>query len=408
MEESEDGKKQIQLYMSLNAIRVFGVALFAATNILFLMERGLNLYEVSLVVLAASIISFCFEIPTGAIADIYGRKLSFVYSCFIVSFGFMIYAISNSFFALAIASTIVAIGYTLESGALTAWLVDSLNYYSDLDSEQNSKLLKVVLIKDTIIRTTTGVLGIICGVFITNINITLPWILASIITAITGILALFLMKEDYFQRKKFFFSEIIVTAEQTIRTSVRYIKRSDVIKFLFLLGFVQSFTIQSSINHWQPYFSQLFQRDITLGYLRSVMLLAATSGITLSHFISEERNKKKILILLQVLIGFSIFLSGLISYLPIAIVVFLSISLATGVFGIVENVYINDNIPPDKRATILSFKSMPHSLGAGAGLIFSGFIAEQYSISITWMISGLMLIFFTLLLKKFSKEKATK
>ena len=404
MKQSKNGENTIKIYVLLNAIRVFGVALFAATNIIFLLERGLNLYEVNLVAFAAIIVTLCFEIPTGAIADVYGRKISFVYSCFIVSFGLILYTTSSSLFIFAIASSIVAIGYTLESGAFTAWLVDSLEYHSCSASLQN------VLIKDMQVRAVTGILGIICGAFIADINIAIPWILASIITAITGILAIFLMKEKYFKQQTLSFSKNISKVKWTIKASIHCIKKSNVVKFLFLLGIIQAFSVQSSANHWQPYFSQLFESDITLGYLRSGMLIATIFGATLSsHMFKKKTNKNKILILLQIIIGLGIFLSGSIVYLPIIIIVFLLISFTAGMFEIIRTVYINENIPSQERATILSFMSMAYSLGAGAGLIFSGYIAEQSSISFTWIITGLILIFFTLLfLKKDNRVGAIK
>ena len=100
-------------------------------------------------------------------------------------------------------------------------------------------------------------------------------------------------------------------------------------------------------------------------------------------------------------------MSGFIAFLPIILFAFILISFTRGVFGIIEEVYLHDNIPSEERATIISFISMVHSAGSGVGLLFSGYIAEQYSISVAWMISGLILIFLTLLfINNGSKEKS--
>ncbi|NOQ68377.1 hypothetical protein GQ568_02970 [Patescibacteria group bacterium] len=53
--------------------------------------------------------------------------------------------------------------------------------------------------------------------------------------------------------------------------------------------------------------------------------------------------------------------------------------------------------------------AMAYSVGAGLGLIFSGLVAKEISISVAWMLSGLVLVLFTLLFTKNnnnSKEKA--
>ena len=284
MEKLENGKNVIKLYIFLNAIRAFGVSLFAATDVIFLIEHGLNLFEINLVAFMAVIIVFCFELPTGAIADVYGRKISFVYSCFIVSFGFLVYAISDTLLVFAIASSIVAIGYTLESGAFSAWLVDNLKHY------KCSNLLTNALIRDYQIRTVVAIIGILCGSFIANINTTLPWAFASLITAITGIMAFFLMKEEYFKKQKLSFSKNIMAVKKTIKTSINCIKKSNIVKFLFLLGLTQSFALQASAHQWQPNFSQQLESETEIGYLRAAMLIATITGISLSSRIFKKKE----------------------------------------------------------------------------------------------------------------------
>ena len=89
--ESVEAKKIIRLYMVLNAIESLASSLVVATCVMFFIERGLNLFEVNIVILVGVVVVFIFEIPTGAIADIFGRKISCICGYFMAAFGFFVY-----------------------------------------------------------------------------------------------------------------------------------------------------------------------------------------------------------------------------------------------------------------------------------------------------------------------------
>lgn len=78
-------KKQI---LRLYLLEIFGS--FSLTDgiwIIFLIQRGFSLVEVGLAETVFHIASFLFEIPSGAIADLFGRKKAMIasYLCMILS-----------------------------------------------------------------------------------------------------------------------------------------------------------------------------------------------------------------------------------------------------------------------------------------------------------------------------------
>src|ERR1019366_4447354 len=107
-------------YLMLRAISAFGASLLSATYVTFLISKGLNLLEVNLVNFVFFATLFVFEIPTGAFADVFGRKLSFILSCFLFSLGMFLYAIATSFWGFALAEGVAAVGATFASGAFQA------------------------------------------------------------------------------------------------------------------------------------------------------------------------------------------------------------------------------------------------------------------------------------------------
>ena len=67
-----------------------------------------------------------FEVPTGAVADRFGRKTSMFLAGIVGFIGLMVYVLYPSFWIFALGETILGLSATLMSGADQALLYDSL------------------------------------------------------------------------------------------------------------------------------------------------------------------------------------------------------------------------------------------------------------------------------------------
>ncbi len=67
-------------YVGFSALLNAAIALHSTVYTLYLISKGLNLFEVNLVNVVFYVTLSLFEIPTGAYADIFGRKSSLVLS----------------------------------------------------------------------------------------------------------------------------------------------------------------------------------------------------------------------------------------------------------------------------------------------------------------------------------------
>ena len=66
---------------------------------LFLLSRGLDFFQINVVLAVYLIAAFVFEVPTGAVADLVGRKRSFLLSCVVRTVAFGLYASAHTFAA---------------------------------------------------------------------------------------------------------------------------------------------------------------------------------------------------------------------------------------------------------------------------------------------------------------------
>ncbi len=388
-------KHTIGLYLFLTLVKGLGISFISATYVMFLISRGLNLFEISLVNFVFFTTLFFCEIPTGAIADNIGRKASFVISCFLLSVSMFIYAVMHSFWGFAFAEVVAAVGITFSSGAFQAWLVDKLK------SENYKGSLGAVFAKEQQITNLAGIIGAFCGAYLADKNILFPWIAGGLSLLLAGFLAMVFMREEYFVPQKLSFKEGISTMKKTALLSFQYSRKNKAFKFIALMGFFHYFAIQAPNMQWQPFFSQFLSSKTSLGAIFGAISVSLILGSAFSssflRILGSERNA---LIVSQVIVGAGVFATVLFACFPFALGIFLVHEFARGLFRPIKDLYLNENIPSKERATLISFESMFRHIGGMKGLLFCGFVAEYVSISAAWMFSGGVLLVSALYLMK--------
>src|SRR3989338_7909663 len=94
--------------------------------VLFMLSNNLSMTQVMVLEALFIIVVLLLEIPSGAFADLFGRKLSLALSMVAASISFIIFGLGTSFWTFLLAQVIIAFGWALTSGADSALLYDSL------------------------------------------------------------------------------------------------------------------------------------------------------------------------------------------------------------------------------------------------------------------------------------------
>lgn len=94
--------------------------------VLFYTTNGLDKYQIYLLQAGYSLTVALFEIPSGYLADIIGRKMSLIWGSLLGTVGFMVLSLSYTFEGFLTAEIILGIGGSFISGADSALLYDSL------------------------------------------------------------------------------------------------------------------------------------------------------------------------------------------------------------------------------------------------------------------------------------------
>lgn len=352
---------------------------------LFLLGLGLDLFQMN-VVLAIYLTSvFLFEVPTGAVADVFGRKVSFLLSCAVRACAFALYARAESFADCVVAEVLDALGSTLATGALDAWAIDGMRAEGG-----RTPTHRFFARAQTLSRVVMVVGGVASG-YLAMISFRLNWSVAAVGFVATGMLAAILMQETPRTR-----STSTTTSEaywETVRVGVAIVGASRELKLLCVLSFALVFATVPTHMTWPARLREIAGEEVwILGWVWAFINLTAILGSSvLPHLLARYRRE-------YVLAFSAVWRGGMLLVAALATsfgpVVF-GVLLQEAAYGLSEPIFlswINERIGPEQRATIISVRSMFVTLGGALGLICLGLVARGHGIPAAWTISALVLL----------------
>src|SRR3990167_2736210 len=99
-------------------------------NTLFLLSAGLSNLQAFTANAFFTVGQVVFELPTGIIADSWGRRISYLLGALTLTLSTLLYVlfwyITVPFWMWGLVSIFIGLGFTFFSGAMEAWLTDAL------------------------------------------------------------------------------------------------------------------------------------------------------------------------------------------------------------------------------------------------------------------------------------------
>ncbi|PKP61872.1 hypothetical protein CVT91_01595 [Candidatus Atribacteria bacterium HGW-Atribacteria-1] len=382
-------KGVVRIYFSFLILRSFSTSLIAPIAVLFFLYRKLDILQIAVIQLIYMISIFLGEIPTGAFADILGRRVSIALSlcCSFIYFIIHVPQLNPKIFFPA--EILSGLAFVFLSGALSAWLVDNLKYHGYKGK------LEEVFSRAKIIDSTTRMIGVLVGSYIGSYNLSYPWLVGSIGIFLTLWLIIPRMEELYFTKKKLGVKEGIENIVKTSKVSINYGIKHRKVFLLFIASMLLFFFCWAPNMYWQPRFLSLLggEKIWVMGYVNVCMYLAIIGGAQLSVFLVKKFKSRFLILIFTVLItSFGIIIAAYSANFFIALFFFLFYEIGLGVRDPVYMSLLHENIPSKERATIISFGSVLNSAGGGIGILILGLIAKNFSISRSWFIAALVLM----------------
>lgn len=318
---------------------------------LYLAYRGMSLVEIGLLESIFHITSLLMEVPTGAVADRYGRRTSRVLGRGVALVSTLLMLSATDFLTIAAAFVLSAISYNLESGAGDALVYDSL-----LQGDKEQDYLKVKGRSELFYQTARG-FGLLVGGAVAQTSYELAYLVTAGFHG-AALLQALRFEEPRVGREH---RDAAETAGflKGLKGSVSALRRAPhlLAYMLFIEVFSTFYTTQ--YFYFQNFLKSLGHRE---GFIGLVLAAAAALGVwgsNSAHRVELTLGRRFVVSRIPLV---CLLLFGSVAFLPYEPVWFLLVSFLEGLLFVLFSGYINQLIPSEHRATLLSFESMLFSL----------------------------------------------
>jgi MFS family permease len=382
--------KQVQrTYLLLTLLSTLAASLIWGVNTLFLLDAGLSnagAFTANAFFTAGEVL---FEVPTGVVADVWGRRASYLLGAATLLVSTLLYLlmwrIHAPLWGWAIASVIIGLGFTFFSGATEAWLVDALafrGFDGDLES---------VFAKGQAVSGAAMLVGSVAGGFLAQLtNLGVPYAVRSLLLGLTLVVAFVSMKDLGFtpERGKRPMEEI----RYVLRASLDDGWRNPPVRWLMLSAPFTAGVGVYAFYALQPYLLELYGNKNAFGVAGLAAAVIAGTGILggLSVPLIRRVFKKRthVLVLSTVASVLCLAVFGWTSSFWVAFAALVIWGMAFSASTPIRQAYLNGLVPSARRATVLSFDNMVGSTGGVVAQPALGRLADVSGYAASYAVSA--------------------
>jgi MFS family permease len=346
---------------------------------LFWEERGMTIQLVVYTEIIYAMTVVILEIPTGIIADKWGRKRMIILDALFGCMEFIILIYANEFWHFAIVVILSGIGHSASSGSINALLFDSLKEFGN--ESQFEKILGRVNIFDY----TAIIIASISGSLLSDrYNFEVNYWLSLIGMSISLIFS-FLLVEPLLSKSL----DENISIIKYIKISIKFFSEKKTLGLVLFFGMLTGATINYIDEFWQIYIRDLGVSVIYFGVFSVLLMIIRFPGSILAYKVKKYLSYQTIIKL--VLIIYSI---GLIYIYVVrnyySLIVILVLCLLSGIIEPIVTGYLHKQIDSTMRATIDSFQSLGLMLLIGIIGVGFGYISSNFDIFSGYGFSGLI------------------
>jgi MFS family permease len=367
-------RKVRRTYLTLLLFNTLAASLIWGINTLFLLDAGLNNTEAFAANAFFTFGFMIFEIPTGVVADLRGRRVSYLLGVITLGISTLLYLFmwykSVSFWGWALSSMLLGLGFTFFSGAMEAWLVDALTHSGAKEH------LESVLANGEIVEGAAMLTGSIAGgIAAQATNLGVPYVVRSALLLLNFAAAFFLMKDLGFRPADE--KNPIKEIKTIVAGSIRHGLRKPPVRWIMLAApFTGGVTIYA-FYAMQPYLLELWGNEkaySVAGLAAAIVAGAQIAGGLLVPYIGKVFHRRtSVLLICEVISVIVLLVVGLVPNFWVAVTLLILWGLMFSAMTPVRQTYLNGLIPTEQRATVLSFDSL---FGSSGGVVFQPLLGK--------------------------------
>jgi MFS family permease len=379
----------LKTYVALTLLSTFASSFIWGINTLFLLDAGLGITQAFAANAFFTAGQVLFEIPTGIVADTLGRRASYLLGSATLFVSTLLYLLmwqtSGPFWAWAVASMLLGLGFTFFSGATEAWLVDGLK------AAKYKGTLESVLAKGAIASGVAMLTGTLAGGVIAQFtNLGVPYILRALMLLLTFLIAFGFMRDEGFtpRRSSSFLNEM----RSIFKSSLKYGIGNPPVRWLMLsapfAGGIGIFAFYAM----QPYLLKLYggpESYAIAGIAAAIVAGAQIIGGLIVPYAGKIFHRRTTLLLVgSASSAVALALMGIVPIFWVVLVLLTVWSIVFAATGPIRQSYINGLIPSEQRATVLSSDNL---LSSSGGVVFQpalGKVADVWGYPASYIVSA--------------------
>jgi MFS family permease len=351
-------------YLLLLLGNTLAASLIWGINTIFLLDAGLSNLEAFAANAFFTAGMVLFEVPTGIVADTVGRRASYLLGTVTLAGSTLLYVllwrIEAAFWAWAVVSVLIGLGFTFFSGAVEAWLVDALTatgFTGELES---------VFARGQIVGGAAMLTGSVAGGFIARqMSLGTPFVLRAIVLAAMFAVASVLMHDIGFTPDKS--GSPLAEMRKIASASIDYGWRVPAVKWLMVQALLTGGVGIYAFYALQPYLLDLYGDPHA--YQVAGLVAAIVAGAQILGGLAASRIRRlfgrrtSALLCTAALSAGTLAAVGIVRNFWGVIGLIVLWGLLFAAAQPIRQTYLNAMIPSRQRATILSFDSMMSSTG---------------------------------------------
>lgn len=401
---NHEARRIVRVYLAITALFTLAASLIWGVNTLFLLGAGLSLFQVMVVNAAFSAGQLVFEVPTGVVADTIGRRASYLLGIFALSAGTLAYVASERFgwgmAGFVTASVMLGFGFTCQTGAVDAWLVDALDHVRDAVPRET------VFARGGMVTGVAMLVGTLAGGFLGQVDLAVPYYVRSAVLVAAFLLAAVMMRDIGFVPRVLRASRFAEETRTIARAGIRYGWREPVVRPLLFASLLHGTFMLFFFYSTQPYALELLGRPDLVwvaGALAALYGIAGVGGnlcvgpLMRTRFGRDSARLLGVGAVVEALAIAGIAASGWLAPAGGSTRAFATFVVLFGLFGLfngvtmpVRQAYINRWIPTEQRATVLSLDAFFADAGGGAGQPAFGWLATVGSIPGAYLVGAVL------------------
>lgn len=405
---NESARRHIRVFQIHQFLDRFAMGLTVAVVALALTDRGMDLFQISLLFGVYSLTTMAMELPFGGLADSIGRKPVFLTAVVASLISLVLFLSTSDFHVLALSFAFIGFGRALRSGTLDAWFVETFTATApDVDVQPAlAKAQWASAVGLAIGAILGGLLPDILGEVAKSLGFSIYDV--SYVASFGVMLGVFVFTMLAIVEKPCPMNVMALmhgfaNVPTVIKdASLLALKHPALSMLLAALAFFLMATNPVEViwpTHAKPMLDEGYANTV-IGIVTATYFFSIAFGASLSPHISrifKRRHAMTLAATFACLAGVQIALALQGSIIGF-VTVFVLYSVILGVSETPASSILHRCVEDRQRSTMLSLRSLIQQLGAALGLVLAGTVAEIYSTPIAWIVGAVFLFIAVILI----------